>query len=100
MWTLVIGFFVAYFSEDILLLHVWAGYALGILILLRIVWGFFGPKHARSRDFLFPPSVIAAYLFDLMLFLAIVHIAGVLLASTVSRENLSRSMVTGFKRRD
>jgi len=201
-WTLAIGFFVAYFSEDILALHVWTGYVIGVLVLLRIVWGFIGPKHARFSDFLFPPSVIAAYLFDLvrfksqrhlghspagaamifvllggilavvgtglvlyavednagplagfvqvdapadradgfalvpaaladedeayehegehrggegegeelweeahevlanlMLFLVIVHIVGVLLASAVTRENLSRSMVTGRKRR-
>lgn len=67
-WTLAIGFFIAYFSEDVLLLHVWTGYLLGALILLRILWGFIGPKHARFRDFLFPPPVIATYLFDLVRF--------------------------------
>lgn len=73
-WTLAIGFFVAYFSEDVLWLHVWTGYVLGVLVLLRILWGFVGPKHARFRDFLFPPAIIAAYLFDLIRFQAQRHI--------------------------
>jgi cytochrome b len=66
-WTLAIGFFVAYFSEDILSLHVWAGYAVGVVVVLRIVWGFVGPEHARFSDFLYRPSEVASYLRDLLL---------------------------------
>jgi cytochrome b len=73
-WTLTIGFFVAYFSDDSRALHVWTGYLVGVLVLLRIVWGFIGPKHARFSDFLYPPSVIAAYLFDLVRFKSQRHI--------------------------
>jgi cytochrome b len=70
-WTVTIAFFVAYFTEDeVLTLHVWAGYTIGVLIILRIVWGFVGPKHARFSDFLFGPFKTWTYLIDLVLFRA------------------------------
>ena len=35
-WTVAIGFFVAYFTEDgPITLHVWAGYLVGALVVLR-----------------------------------------------------------------
>lgn len=62
-WLLVAGFVVAYVTqEDRLDLHVWSGYAVGGLILLRIVWGFVGPRHARFRDFLYRPRQVFGYL--------------------------------------
>jgi cytochrome b len=73
-WTLAVGFFVAYFSEDVLLLHVWTGYLVGVLVVLRILWGFVGPQHARFSDFAFPLSAVLAYLFDLVRFKAVRHI--------------------------
>jgi cytochrome b len=166
-WTIVAGFFIAYFTEEgALTFHVWAGYAVGVVVLLRIVWGFVGPKHARFSDFLYRPSKVVAYLRDLLAFrgqrylghspaggamvlillvglmatvgsglvlyaieehagplagivtagsealweevhevaanltlvLVCFHVAGVLLASFVHRENLARAMVTGRKR--
>ena len=63
-----LGFFVAYFTEDeALTVHVWAGYVVGGLVLLRIIWGFVGPRHARFTDFTYRPSTVFAYLRDLML---------------------------------
>lgn len=189
-WMVVAGFFVAYFTEDELLtLHVWAGYTVGALVLMRVVWGFTGPKHARFSDFVCSPADSYRYLIDLIrfrakrylghspagglmvlillgglaitvwsglelyarednagplagltesvpvqaaradeeerdakrgkphesesselwediheiladivLFLIVLHVAGVLLASRVHRENLARSMVSGWKR--
>jgi cytochrome b len=68
-WTIVAGFFIAYFTEeDALTFHVWAGYTVGVVVLLRIVWGFVGPKHARFSDFLYRPSEVVAYLRDLLTF--------------------------------
>ena len=65
-WTVAVAFFVAYFSEDDLLtVHVWAGYSIGALVILRIAWGFVGPEHARFRDFLAGPWTALRYLVDL-----------------------------------
>ena len=191
-WTVAAGFFVAYVTEDVLTIHVWAGYVIGGLLVLRVLWGFVGPRHARFTDFVYRPATVAAYLRDLIGFrakrylghspaggamavalmiglavtvwtglelyaveenagplaaasvqdearlpvilvssdeneendeeennngegiweelhealanltlaLVLVHIAGVLLASLVHRENLARAIVTGYKRAD
>jgi cytochrome b len=67
-WSVAVGFFVAYFTEDgPLTLHVWAGYVVGVLVVLRIVWGFIGPEHARFSSFIFPPGTVLRYLWDLLL---------------------------------
>lgn len=74
-WSLVITFFVAYLTEDdVLSLHVWSGYAVGTIVLLRITWGFVGPKHARFGDFLCGAREVWTYLVDLLLFRARRHL--------------------------
>jgi len=66
-WSLAAAFFIAYVTEDeVIALHVWAGYAVGGLILLRIFWGFAGTKHARFSDFLFGPFAAVRYLRGLL----------------------------------
>jgi cytochrome b len=165
-WTLVVAFTVAYLTEDPLVVHVWAGYVVGMLLVARVVWGFLGSPHARFSDFLYTPAVTLRYVRNLVLlrsgerhlghspgggymvilllvFLAatvvtglivyggdqqagplagmfteetgeaveewhelfanitlaliLVHIAAVILASLVYRENLVRAMVSGYK---
>lgn len=167
-WTLVATFAVAYLTEDDLLtVHVWAGYAVGALLIARIVWGFVGSRHARFSDFVSAPGSTVAYVRDLLrlraerhlghspggaamillligflaatvvtglivyggdqqagplagmfsketgesmeevhelianvtLALVIVHVTAVIFASYAFRENLVRSMITGYKRR-
>ncbi len=62
-WTLVLAFFIAWFTEDDLLtLHVWAGYTVLGLVLARIAWGIIGPRHARFSDFVRPPAEVLAFL--------------------------------------
>jgi len=171
-WSMVASFSVAYLTEDdFLSLHVAAGYTILGLILVRLVWGFIGSRHARWSDFVKSPSEIAAYLRDVMRFrahryighnpaggamvlalmvslimtvltglavyggqelsgplasllsdipdsrahqledvhevfanltllLVVLHLVGVVFASLQHHENLIRSMITGFKKRD
>jgi hypothetical protein len=66
-WTLAAAFFVAYFTEDELLaIHVWAGYLVGGLVALRVVWGFVGPRHARFADFVTTPVAAWRYVLALI----------------------------------
>lgn len=66
-WLVAAAFFVCYLTEDDLLtVHVWAGYLIGGLVAVRVVWGFAGPRHARFADFVYPPRTVVSYLFDLL----------------------------------
>lgn len=66
-WVVVAGFFVAYFTEDDLLAaHVWAGYVVGVVVLLRIIWGFVGPEYARFANFAYGPAKAFKYLGGLL----------------------------------
>lgn len=62
-WLLVIAFAVAYLSEgEPLPVHVWAGYAIAVYVVVRLLWGFVGSKHARFSDFLAGPAAVFSYL--------------------------------------
>ncbi|MGM0449761.1 MAG: cytochrome b/b6 domain-containing protein, partial [Pseudomonadota bacterium] len=64
-WLLVVAFFTAYITEgEPEWLHVWAGYLIVGLLVLRIIWGFIGSEHARFSSFVFSPGTILAYLRD------------------------------------
>ncbi len=63
-WALVVGIALAWWSgeegrNDV---HEWTGYALIVLIVSRIFWGFFGSRHSRFTDFVRGPAAILAYL--------------------------------------
>jgi cytochrome b len=66
-WLLVAGFFTAYLTEDDLLtIHVWAGYLIIALLIFRLVWGFIGNRYARFSNFLCSPMRSVAYVKDLI----------------------------------
>lgn len=67
-WLLAVSVIVAWFIDEPLLLHTWLGYTAAVLIALRIVWGFIGPKQARFGTFVRSPRVVLQYLIALLRF--------------------------------
>jgi cytochrome b len=66
-WLLVAGFATAYFSGgDPIWLHSSAGYLIAAIVVLRVIWGFVGPEHARFVNFVKTPGAVFAYLGDLI----------------------------------
>lgn len=66
-WTLVGAVLICFLTEDdLVILHIVAGYYIGGLLVARIAWGFIGTQHARFSDFAFGPWTIVAYLRDLV----------------------------------
>jgi cytochrome b len=46
--------------------HVWGGYALGLLIAFRLVWGFVGGRHSRFASFPLTPAAVSAHVRSLV----------------------------------
>ena len=64
-WLLAVCFIIAYISEDdFMTIHVWAGYIILTLLVVRIIWGIIGTKHARFNDFVTSPSIAFQYACD------------------------------------
>jgi cytochrome b len=70
-WALVAAFAVTYLSAEEETgpdpLHVWGGYVVGTIVVLRVVWGFVGPRSARFSDFVRSPKEVVLYLRNLLL---------------------------------
>jgi cytochrome b len=65
-WGLVGAFSLAYLSEEELLsVHVYAGYSVLAIVVFRAVWGFIGPSPARFVDLLCPWPAVRAHLVSL-----------------------------------
>lgn len=99
-WSLAAAFALAYVTGDeIEKVHIAAGYTIGALIALRIVWGFAGPHHARFRSFVRHPREVLGYLRDMALFKAPRHIGhnpagGAMVIALLTM--LSGTAVTGY----
>jgi cytochrome b len=66
-WSLSLLFFVAYVTgDDKGPLHRYVGYALLLLVIARIWWGFWGTKHALFSDFICSPTKGLNYLKELV----------------------------------
>jgi cytochrome b len=66
-WSLVAAFAIAWLTEDQwMALHANAGYLILTLLLFRLVWGLLGTRYARFSDFVTSPSMVLAYLRDLL----------------------------------
>ncbi len=67
-WLLLLGLVSTYIlgeTEGSLNLHSSIGYTIGILIIFRIIWGFFGPKHSHFRDFPISISLLKNFAKDM-----------------------------------
>lgn len=70
-WSLAALFLLAYATGDeIENVHIAVGSTIAGLLVLRIVWGFVGPRHARFSDFVRSPRAVLAYMRDTVLFRA------------------------------
>ena len=66
-WGLLAAFFIAYLTEDdFMTFHVWAGYTVATIVVLRVLWGLIGTEHARFRDFVRSPRETLSYLATLV----------------------------------
>jgi cytochrome b len=64
-WAIAGLVLIAFLSSDAKHFHMAVGYAASGLALLRVAWGFFGPRHARFRNFVRGPRAVLGYLAEL-----------------------------------
>lgn len=69
-WTLVFLVLLAFvsrkFGDSMLVWHMVNGYAILVLIVFRLLWGFFGSSTALFREFLTKPSEVFTYLLGIL----------------------------------
>ncbi|HTJ64099.1 MAG TPA: cytochrome b/b6 domain-containing protein [Alphaproteobacteria bacterium] len=66
-WSLVVGVILAFLTAETLPeTHETVGYAIGGIVVVRVIWGFVGSRHARFSDFAYGPSAVASYLQNLL----------------------------------
>lgn len=70
-WSLVTLFALAFLTSELSeTAHIWIGYAILVLVGVRIAWGFVGTRHARFGDFVYRPAEVVAYVRDALTFRA------------------------------
>lgn len=64
-WSLVGLFATAWLTGDeVQWVHEPVGYVIGGLVAARVLWGLFGSRHARFRDFIYRPATVTGFLRD------------------------------------
>ena len=65
-WSLVLTFIICYMTaEEESIVHIYSGYIIIILIIVRIIWGFIGTRRSRFSDFIYSPTETINYLKEL-----------------------------------
>jgi len=67
-WALAATVLIAWMFDEPLWMHTWLGYAAAMLVVVRILWGFVGPEHARFVNFVRGPRIVIGYLAGLIRF--------------------------------
>jgi cytochrome b len=68
-WSLVLSIVIAFVSEDDWMnVHIWAGYAVSLLIGFRLLWGLVGTRNARFTSFVRSRRVVIQHLKGMLAF--------------------------------
>ena len=67
-WALAATVLIGWMFDEPLWMHTWLGYTAAMLVIVRILWGFVGPEHARFVNFVRGPRVVIGYLAGLIRF--------------------------------
>ena len=66
-WLLAAAFVTAWIAgDDYQQVHVLAGYTIAVILIVRFVWGLFGPQNARFGRFVRGPGAVVRYLRSLV----------------------------------
>jgi cytochrome b len=67
-WSLAAAVLIAWLFDEPLWMHSWLGYVAAMLVVLRVIWGFIGPEHARFVAFVRGPRIVLDYFSGLIRF--------------------------------
>ena len=65
-WGTAGAFIINYWFIDDGYIHEWLGYGVACLLLIRLVWGMVGSRHARFTDFFPTPARLTHYVKNLL----------------------------------
>lgn len=67
-WLLAATVLIDWMFDEPLWMHTWLGYTAAMLVVVRVLWGFVGPEHARFVNFVRGPRIVIGYLAGLIRF--------------------------------